>query len=129
MNKFQKNNLTIALMFCMLKMKKIYPAYISQIVKNKSFFWWFQTEKNGIIITKNLIKRHLLFMQFLNVIISSFKSVKNKHDACRRKACMKKFCKSFREHAMEIIYFKKKKMKLLTIEQSWCRLCTQKKSL
>ena len=30
---------------------------------------------------------------------------------------MKKFCESLREHAMEIISFKKKKMKLLTNEQ------------
>ena len=30
---------------------------------------------------------------------------------------MKKFCRSLREHAMEIINFKKKKMKLLTNEQ------------
>ena len=30
---------------------------------------------------------------------------------------MKNFCKSLREHAMKIINFKKKKMKLLTKEQ------------
>ena len=31
--------------------------------------------------------------------------------------CMKKFCESLREHAMEIINFERKKMKLLTKEQ------------
>ena len=35
----------------------------------------------------------------------------------RAKDCMKKFCESLREHAMEIINFKKKKMKLLTNKQ------------
>ena len=41
----------------------------------------------------------------------SFKSIKNKYDGYRGKACMKKF---LREHAMETTNFKKKKMKLLT---------------
>ena len=49
--------------------------------------------------------------------ISSFKSIENKHDVCRSKNCMKRFCESLREHAMKIINFKKKKMKLLTKEQ------------
>ena len=40
--------------------------------------------------------------------ISSFKSIKNKHDVCRGKDCMKKFCESLREHAMKITNFKKK---------------------
>ena len=30
---------------------------------------------------------------------------------------MTKFCESLRDHAMEIIYFKKKKIRLLTKEQ------------
>ena len=38
--------------------------------------------------------------------ISSFKSIKNKHDVCRGKDCMKKFCESLREHAMKITNFK-----------------------
>ena len=42
--------------------------------------------------------------------------VKNKHDVCKGKESMGKFCESSREHAMEIIKFKKKKMKLLTKE-------------
>ena len=49
--------------------------------------------------------------------ILSFKSLESKHDVYRGKDCMKKFCESLREHAMEIINFKKKKMKLLTKEQ------------
>ena len=49
--------------------------------------------------------------------ISSFKSIENKHDVYKGKDCMKKFCESLREHAMEIINFTKKKMKSLTNEQ------------
>ena len=49
--------------------------------------------------------------------ISSFRSIENKHDVYRGKDCMKKFCEFLREHAMKIINFKKKKMKLLTKEQ------------
>ena len=65
--------------------------------------------------------------------ISSFKSIENKHDVCRGKYCMKKFCKSLREHAMKIINFKEKKMKLLTKEHQesyenikHCYICKDK---
>ena len=37
--------------------------------------------------------------------ISSFRSIENKHDVCRGKDCMKKFCASLREQAMRIIRF------------------------
>ena len=43
--------------------------------------------------------------------------MQNKHDMYRDKDCMKKFCKSLREHAIEIINFKKEKNKLLTNQQ------------
>ena len=49
--------------------------------------------------------------------MSSFKSIGNKHDVYRGKDCMEKFCESLREHKIEIIYFKTKKLKLLTNEQ------------
>ena len=49
--------------------------------------------------------------------ISSFRSIENRHDVYRSKDCMKTFCEFLREHAMKIINFKKKKMKLLTKEQ------------
>ena len=45
----------------------------------------------------------------------SFRSIKNKHDACRGKNFMKKFQDSLREHSVKIINFKK--MKILTNEQ------------
>ena len=47
-------------------------------------------------------------------IISSFRSIKNKHDVQRGKDCMKTFCEFLREHAMKII---RKKRKLLVKEQ------------
>ena len=46
--------------------------------------------------------------------ISSFRTIENKHDVYRRKDCMTNFCEFLREHAMKIINFQKKKMKLLT---------------
>ena len=46
----------------------------------------------------------------------SFRSIENKHDVYRSKDCMKKFRKFVIEHAIEIINFKKKKMKLLAKE-------------
>ena len=45
--------------------------------------------------------------------ISSFKRIENKHDVYRGKDRVKKFCESLREHAIKIINFKKKKMRLL----------------
>ena len=49
--------------------------------------------------------------------ISSFRSIENKHDVCRDKDCMKKFCKFLREHAIKIISKRKEKKMLFTKEQ------------
>ena len=46
--------------------------------------------------------------------MSSFKSTESNHDVYRGRGCMIKFCESLREHALKIINFKSKKMKLLT---------------
>ena len=43
--------------------------------------------------------------------------MENKHGIYRGKDCMKKFCEFLREHAMKIINFQKKKMKLVTKKQ------------
>ena len=51
---------------------------------------------------------------FSTSTISSFRRIENKHDVYRGKDCMKKFDESLRGHAMKIINFKKKEMKLLT---------------
>ena len=45
--------------------------------------------------------------------ISPFKRMENKHYVYRGKDCIKKFCVSLREHAMEIISFKKKKNEII----------------
>ena len=49
--------------------------------------------------------------------IPSFNSTEKKHDVYRGQDCMRKFCKSLREHAMNTINSKNKKMTLLTKEQ------------
>ena len=49
--------------------------------------------------------------------ISSFQDIKNKHDAYKRKDCMKKFFKCLKKYARRTTNFKnffKKEMKLLT---------------
>ena len=65
--------------------------------------------------------------------ISLFTSMDNKHDVYRGKDCMKKSCEYLTEHVMNIINFKKKKMKLLTKEQQEsnqnakiCYICKEK---
>ena len=65
--------------------------------------------------------------------ISSFKSVENRHDVNRAKDFMKNFYEFLKEHAMEIINLKKKKMKSLTKEQQEsnenekiCYICKEK---
>ena len=65
--------------------------------------------------------------------ISSFRSTENKHRVQRSNDCMKKFCESSSDHAMKIINFKNKKMKLLAKEQKEsyenakiCYICKEK---
>ena len=65
--------------------------------------------------------------------ISSIKSIENKHDVYSGKDCLKKFGESLREHAMKMINFKKKKLKLLPKEQQEsykkakiCYICREK---
>ena len=40
---------------------------------------------------------------------SSFKSIENKHYVYRDEDCMKNFCETLRDHAMNIVNFEKKK--------------------
>ena len=49
--------------------------------------------------------------------ISLFKDMENKHYVYRDKDFMEKFREPSREHEMKLIYFKKKRMKLLTNDQ------------
>ena len=75
-----------------------------------------ECENNAEISSTAKISEHIL-SDFSVSTISSFKSIENKHDVYRGKDCTKAFCESLKEHAMEIINFKKKKIKLLTKEQ------------
>ena len=65
-------------------------------------------------VSATTIGKHVPSDCFLSTI-SSFKSMENNHDAYGGKERMKKFFESLREHTVEIINFKKKK--LLTKEQ------------
>ena len=47
---------------------------------------------------------------WLMSMIWAFNGTKTRHDAYRGKGCIKKFCKSLEEHAMQIINFEKQKM-------------------
>ena len=52
--------------------------------------------------------------------ISSVRSIENRHDLCRGKNCIKRFCEFLREHGMKTVNFKKKKSKLFTKKlQEW----------
>ena len=54
---------------------------------------------------------------FSMFVISAFRSIEYKYDEYRGKDNMKRFCEFLRDHAMKIINFKKKKIKLLTKKQ------------
>ena len=59
-----------------------------------------------------------------------FDGMKSKHDVCNGKNCMKKFCKSLKEHAMKIIKFEKQKMIPLTNEEfQWYEKIPYRKEL
>ena len=63
-------------------------------------------------------------------IISLYKGIENKHDVYRGKNCVKKFCKSLREHTVEIMNFKKKNFKNLEQQKSYekskiCYICKE----
>ena len=70
---------------------------------------------------------------FPMTMVSSFRSIENKHHVYIGKDCMKIFCELLRKHAMKITNFKKKIMKLLTKEQQEsyenakiCYICKEK---
>ena len=50
----------------------------------------------------------------VKIFLKTHLQQKQVHDKHKEKECMKKFCESLREHEMEIVNFKKEKMKLLT---------------
>ena len=61
--------------------------------------------------------------------ISSSRNIDKKSWCIRNKDCIKRVCEYLREHAMKIISFKKKKMKLWTKEQQVSYVIFVKKNL
>ena len=47
-------------------------------------------------------------------IIWQFDDIENKHDVCRGKNCMEKFCESFKQHVIKLATLEKKNIILLT---------------
>ena len=76
--------------------------------------WWMLKQFNDLSATKRV--EHIP-SGFSMYTISSSKSTENKHHVYRNKDCVKNFCKSLREHAVEIINFRIKEKNLLTKEQ------------
>ena len=62
-----------------------------------------------------IVSKHIPSGFPMSIIFSS-KSIQNKHDVYRGKDCMKKFCESLEQYAINITNFLKK-MKLSTKEQ------------
>ena len=48
----------------------------------------------------------------------SFDATKNKLDCCKGRDCMERFCKDLRNHAMKIINYEEKEMRLLTHKET-----------
>ena len=76
--------------------------------------WWMQSNLEKSSTTKVSKK---FPSGFSMSIISSINSIKNKHDMCRGKGCMKAIFKLLRERIMKIFNFKRKNMKPLKKEQ------------
>ena len=78
-------------------------------------------------------KRTYIPSGFSTSAISSFRSIESKYDLYKSKDCKKTFCELLSEHAVKIINFEKKKIKLITKEQEEsyennkiCYICKKK---
>ena len=67
-------------------------------------------ENNSENLSTTKVSKHISSGFSLSTVYS-FRSIENNHDVHRGKNCTKKFCEFLRVHAMEIINFKKKKVK------------------
>ena len=67
-------------------------------------------ENNSENLSTTKVSKHISSGFSLSTVYS-FRSIENNHDVDRGKNCTKKFCEFLRVHAMEIINFKKKKVK------------------
>ena len=91
-----------------------------------------ECEKNPENLSTTKVSVHFR-SGFPMTMVSSFRSIENKHHVYIGKDCMKIFCELLRKHAMKITNFKKKIMKLLTKEQQEsyenakiCYICKEK---
>ena len=91
-----------------------------------------ECEKNPENLSRTKVSVHFR-SGFPMTMVSSFRSIENKHHVYIGKDCMKHFCELLRKHAMKITNFKKKIMKLLTKEQQEsyenakiCYICKEK---
>ena len=91
-----------------------------------------ECEKNPENLSTTKVSVHFR-SGFPMTMVSSFRSIENKHHVYIGKDCMKHFCELLRKHAMKITNFKKKIMKLLTKEQQEsyenakiCYICKEK---
>ena len=91
-----------------------------------------ECEKNPENLSTTKVSVHFR-SGFPMTMLSSFRSIENKHHVYIGKDCMKHFCELLRKHAMKITNFKKKIMKLLTKEQQEsyenakiCYICKEK---
>ena len=91
-----------------------------------------ECEKNPENLSTTKVSVHFR-SGFPMTMVSSFRSIENKHHVYIGKDCMKHFCELLRKHAMKITNFKKKIMKLLTKEQQEsyenakiCYICQEK---
>ena len=91
-----------------------------------------ECEKNPENLSTTKVSVHFR-SGFPMTMVSSFRSIENKHHVYIGKDCMKIFCELLRKHAMKITNFKKKIMKLLTKEQQEsyenakiCYICQEK---
>ena len=74
-----------------------------------------------------------IFQHFFQCLQYRHLKTENKHDVCRGKDWIKKFCESLRDYAMKIINFNKNRMKLLIkkLQESYenvkfCDICREK---
>ena len=104
-----------------VKKEKIYLAYVSKNNSNREKQVILLMISNGqgqwhyLAVKKSALLRRII--RYSMPAISSFRSIENKPDVYRGNDCMKKFCESLRQHAMSVIIFKMKKMKLLIKER------------
>ena len=113
---------------CLLKTPKYWPNEFNQYQKSDEVTFTIYLDLEFIIEKIDGCKNNFenssatkineyFPSSFSKSIISAFRSIKDKYNVHRGNDCMKKICEFSRGHAIKIINFKKKKLKLLIMEQ------------